>query len=417
MEYNKLKELQQTIERFEAYHKDTVPLCAAENVLSEFTKIPLCGDLQERYIMNNYSSYNINNNFIGSEFLLPFYSMVQKECTDLFGAVYSDARTLTGMNCLITLLMALTKVGDKILILSNQWGGHPSVKPVCERLGLKVSTIPYILDDYDIDYEKLNNILIKDNIDFILLAPSDIIKPLAIAKIQLGKTKLLYDISQIMGLIATGIIKNPLTISKDIILFGGTHKTLPGPASGLIITNNKDLYMQMDENINPKYLRRTQMHQVVSLLFALYELEEYGRDYMHKIVRNSNHLGLLLEHQGFNVCKIGEKYSFTHQIFIKCSKEEMNKIYKNGILYGVTLNKKEKSLFDGFGIRLGVQEISRYNWGEEALVVISQIINELRKDQPDKCALLELKKSLPEKKIAYTFPSEMVNKYKMLFSK
>lgn len=42
------------------------------------------------------------------------------------------------MNCLTTLLMSLTSIGDKILILGDEWGGHASVKEVCKRLGLKI---------------------------------------------------------------------------------------------------------------------------------------------------------------------------------------------------------------------------------------------------------------------------------------
>jgi len=52
-------------------------------------------------------------------------------------------------------------------------------------------------------------------------------------------------------------------------MFGGTHKTLPGPASGLIMTNEKYLHEKMETSINPKYLRHSQMHQKISLLFTL----------------------------------------------------------------------------------------------------------------------------------------------------
>lgn len=412
MKNTNLDILQKTIERFQSYHKKTVPLCAAENVLSEFTKIPLCGDIQERYIMNNYGSFDIQTNFIGSEYLLPFYQMIQDECFSLFNAIYSDARTLTGMNCLTTLLMSLTKNGDNILLLPDEWGGHPSVKPVCERLGLNVFLAPYFLHDYDLDYDRLNEIIKKEKIDYILLAPSDIIKHLAVEKIQLEDTFLLYDISQIMGLIAVGLIKNPLVFSKNVVLFGGTHKTLPGPASGLILTNNKELQTRMENNINPKYLRHTQMHQVVSLLFALLELKEYGKSYMEKTVMNANLLGYSLVEKGFTVGMTNNQYSFTHQVFILCDKNEMTRIFKNGILYGVTLNKKEKSLFNGYGIRLGVQEISRYNWGEKEIILISQLMDELRKEHPNEQIINQLKNSLPEKQIHYTYPQKVVEQFK-----
>ena len=45
---------QKTIEDFEKYRKTVLPLCAAENVISEFSKMPLSYGLQERYILGGF---------------------------------------------------------------------------------------------------------------------------------------------------------------------------------------------------------------------------------------------------------------------------------------------------------------------------------------------------------------------------
>lgn len=52
--------------------ENILPLCAAENVMSPFCKIPLDTFLQEKYIMGGISKYQDNNNFIGSDKL--YYS-------------------------------------------------------------------------------------------------------------------------------------------------------------------------------------------------------------------------------------------------------------------------------------------------------------------------------------------------------
>ncbi|MCD7909332.1 MAG: hypothetical protein LUH04_16945 [Clostridium sp.] len=412
MQRNKLKDLEEIIGKFRIYHKQTVPLCAAENVISDFVKLPLTADFQERYIMDNYTSYKMSENFIGSEYLVPFYSFIQKQCSEALNVKYTDARTLSGMNCLVTLLMALTKIGDKIMILPDRWGGHASVKPVCERLGLNVFDTPYIAENYDLDYKALNDIIHTENIKFILLAPSDIIKPLEVQHIDLSDSILLYDISQIMGMIYVGLINNPLNYSDNIVMFGGTHKTLPGPTSGLILTNNDLIYAEIERNINPKYLRNTQMHQVVSLLFALLELEYYGNTYLTEVRNSADRLGHILSEKGFDIACINGKCSSTHQVFIHCSHELMHLLHHNSNLNGITLNKKEKDLFRGAGIRLGVQEISRYGWNNEALQTIGSIFHELSKEQCSSESINRLKKELPEKKILYTFPQEIVDHFR-----
>lgn len=407
MKKDNLNKVEEIILNFVNYQESTVPLCAAENVLSDFCKLPLSGGIQERYIMGNFEHHNPDKNFIGSEYLYPFYHLLNEQCKLLFGAKFSDARTLTGMNCLTTLLMSLTKSGDKIMILSPDWGGHSSVSSVCSRLGLVYYYAPYDKNNYDLNFDLLNQILENKEIKYILLAPSDIIKPISIELINLGERILLYDASQILGLIACTEIQNPLTVSNNIILFGGTHKTLPGPASGLILTNNKELYDKIKEEINPKYLRNTQMHQVISLLFTLLEMAEYGKEYMKSMVELANDLGEELEKYNFNVAKVDGKYSFTHQIFIKTSELEMKTIFRNAILHRVTLNDKQKNLYEGYGIRLGTQEIARYKWGKSEIKGIALIMNELRKENPDVNIIKRIKGRLMGKTVYFTYPKEV----------
>jgi len=395
------------------FQKLRIPLCAAENVISNFCKLPLDGDIQERYIMGNYYTYSEKNNFIGSQYLVPIYEQIHNVCKLLFDTRYTDARTLSGMNCVTTLLMSLTNSGDKIAILSPASGGHPSILPVCERLGLHVYELPYDYINFDLNYEEANYIIEAENIHYILLAPSDIIKPMDIQNLMLDNSILLYDISQIMGLIAGKQISNPLKISSNVVLLGGTHKTLPGPASGLIMTNNEEIHQTIERNINPKYLRHTQMHQVISLLLALIENEVYGQEYAKNIILTANILGEILEKKGFQMLHPQEYYSNTHQLFIKCASDEMNQIYYNALKYGVTLNTKEKKLFDNTGIRLGTQEIARYGWKEDALELIGDILNELRTTTPNAPFIDHIKQKLPPKKIMYTFPDDVIDNFKL----
>jgi len=336
--------------------------------------------------------------------LLPFYQMISDQCYKLFGAKYSDARTLTGMNCLMMVLSALTKIGDSILILGASAGGHASVKPIAERLGLKIDEVPFDFEKQDVDYDKLNQRLKDDNIDFVLLAPSDIIRIFELEKIDTSRTTILYDASQLLGLIAAELIDNPLKTIDKIVMFGGTHKTFPGPASGLIMTNNDELHKKLETSINPIYIRHTQMHQKVSLLFSMIEFEIFGKAYEEHIVELSNTLAAELERRGLCVGKVdNNKYTYTHEVFIYTDKETMDRIYENSLRFGVTLNKKHKELFHGYGIRLGTQEIARYGWPKDSMAVVAEIIYEISLPNCDEGKIQRLLSGLPSKKIQYTF--------------
>lgn len=412
---NELNQLYEYSKDFETYHKRALPLCAAENIVSPFANLPLALGFQERYIMNNTYSFNMDDNFIGCEKLFPFYQKISDVCSRIFGAKYTDPRPFTGMHCIDMITKTVCKPGSKMLILSKDHGGHASVKPVVERLGVKTMDAPYDIEENDLDYNAVNKIINEQAIDYILLAPSDLIKPLDVERVDTTNCVLLWDCSQVMGLIAAGLCPNPLKTMKNIIMFGGTHKTFPGPASGLIMTNDKYLHDMMETEINPKYLRHSQMHQKISLLFALIEFEKYGSGYMSHMVHCANYLGANLRDRGYDVADVHGQISATHQIFIRCSKEEMETIYDNAYKCEVTLNKKHKQLFYGYGIRLGTQEIARYDWNDAALDTITEILVHLSNKDIDIDTVRRLIDSLPPKKIHYAFSEDVISRFNELY--
>jgi len=389
---------------FNDYQKTTLPLCAAENVMSEFVKLPLAMDFQERYIMGSAYEFTMDENFIGAEYLLPFYKEISILGNELFHSKFTDVRTLTGMNAANMLCSVLAKPGDNIMILDKEWGGHASMRLTFERLGANVFKAPFNLDNHDFDYDNLNYEIKKNNIKFLNIAPSDILFSHDFKKIDDSNCVILFDYSQLLGLIAAGLMENPLDILKNSILYGGTHKTMPGPSHGIIMTNNEELFKKLDKGINPDYLRNVQMHQIISLLFTMIEMKYHGVDYQKNTVRIGNILGLELEKLGINVVKKDNIYTQTHQLFLEFSKEDMNILFNNGVNEHITLNTKKKPLFHGgFGIRLGLQEISRYNWDDNAIKNIALILSIISKSGYDKNKIKELMTKLPDKKIHFTF--------------
>jgi glycine/serine hydroxymethyltransferase len=402
-----LQELKTLTTAFADYHKTSLPLCAAENIMSEFAKLPLSTGFQERYIMGSAYEYTMDDNFIGSEHLYPFYKMIDNLGRELFNAKWTDARTLTGMNAANLLASALLNPGDNIMVLGKQWGGHASMGPTFQRLGANVVDAPYNIDDYDLDYDALNREIKEKDIKFLNIAPSDILFPHDFSKIDDTNCVVLFDYSQILGLIAAGLLKNPLDKLKNSVLFGGTHKTIPGPAHGIIMTNNDELHAKIEKEINPKYLRNVQTHQVISLLFTMVEMKYFGKAYQENSMRIGNLLGAELENLGLSVVSRDGLYTQTHQLFIECSKEQMETMFQNAAREHVTLNTKKKPLFrGGYGIRLGTQEISRYDWNDEAIKTVAKIIAEIAKPEYDSSLIKSLMKTLPPKVVHFTFDKE-----------
>ena len=395
-----------------------LPLCAAENVVSPFSKIPLDTFLQEKYIMGGVINYQEESNFVGSKKLYKIYELLTRQCNKLYGCKYADARTLSGVNAVMTLLMSLFSSGDTILISSEECGGHGSMPKICHRLGSNTIEIPYNYDMYDFDYEKMNELLRAQKINGILICLSDIIIMPQLSKIELPEDcVLIFDATQILGLIAAKSMENPLqwfTDKQKFILMGATHKTLPGPTCGLIMTNNLELANQFDTLINPDYLRNSQLHHIFSLILTLMELEMYGQQYCSLIVNNANVLAKALVKYDFNIIKVSPKYTYTHQIFISMPENDAEKFYNKCLDYGVSINLRNKQLYKTCGLRIGTQEISRYGWNEAEMLIIAEILRDIRdNEQFSKDISQKINMLSSNKKICFTIEN---NYYDMIYT-
>lgn len=363
------------------FSNDSIPLCASENVISPFSQLPLKNIDHEKYLLGGTISFDQHGNFIGSANLYNIYDMLNKQCSTLYKCAYSDARTLSGLNCITSTLMALTNVGDTILLSSVESGGHSSMEGIARRLGLKIIFAPYDYKVYDYDYDALNHIIKNQQIKLVLLSPSNILYAPKLERVTPTDTIIVYDASQTLGMIASGVLPNPLDQYKDIICIGSTHKTIPGPTSGLILTNNMTIAKVIDEAINPQFVSSTQLSNKLILLHSLIELEFFGQEYASLIQSNVKYLSKRLEQsEHFELIKSGAKYSETHQILLGINEKVYSNIENNALAQKVTLtlSTKRNRLFNNQkGLRIGLQEVSMYNWKESEMNVLSKILDDL----------------------------------------
>lgn len=412
MNYEIIEKIKSIINTYE----NALNLCAAENIMSEFSKIPLSSNLQEKYIMGGTIEWQKEDNFIDSEQLFELYEILNNLCSNLFNSNYADARTLTGMNAITTLLMALTEQGDTIYLSNSNVGGHGSFPKICKRLGLNIYDLPYDYTKRDFLYDEINDKIANEDIKIILIGLSDILYDLDIAKLNLtNNTILIYDITQTLGLIAGKVLKNPLDLfeeNSNVIMLGATHKTLPGPSCGLILTKNLELAKKFDTKINPDYIRNVQIHQILSLIYTLIEFQEYGEAYSKKIIDNANILGDLLSKKGYNVVKNQDCFTQTHQLFIILNEDESDVFMNNAIKYNVLLNFRRKKIYNNNGIRIGVQEVTRMGFDTNEMIIIADIIEMLKYTKVDdaliKCKISKLNE---QKKTHYTYDKETYDIY------
>lgn len=376
--------------------QNCIPLCAAETYISQFVKQPLNSEFEGKY-------YFFENNKISE-----LKSLVSIACNQLFRSKYANAESLSGINCFTVCVMSILTSGEKVLLSTPEQGGHASMPIILDSLNISYDSIPFDFEKYQIDYDNLNKMCSTGDYSFIIFCQSDLITVPDLSRIHTPTNMgIIYDATQTLGLICGGCIDNPLDY-PNVILLGGTHKTLPAAACGLIMTNN-DLYIEkLSSNVTPNYLRDIQPNHIASLLLSLIEQIEYGHTYQNLIVSTANRLGRELEKKGFNVAKINKNsYTMTHQIFLLMSKDEADLFYSHALSYNVSLNQKHKRLFHDDGIRLGTQQIARFAWEECDIVNLAQLLFFIKNNRPQK-DIMDLRKSLINKKMPHFTYNEII---------
>lgn len=378
---------------YKVFDQSKIPLCAAENYVSPFAKRGLISRYEGKYV-SGFLQRDREKDFIGSDYMEKIMIFASELAKELFGAGYNDFRSLTGMNTVALILMTMARDAQKILITDPQSGGHGSLPKLCDNLGVAYASIPYTFASMQIDYEQLNHILETDQeIGYLFFCQSDLIQPPDLSRIKLpDHVGIIYDATQTLGLIAGGVLPNPLSTHRSTIMIGGTHKTFPGVTCGYVATNYNGYVQRVNQDISPNFLRNVQINNITSVCLTMLELLRFGKEYAQGTVRLANGLGEALVSAGVPVKQVSDtQFTQTHQLFLESNPAEVDDAYRRFREYGITLNKRKTPYISGF--RLGVQEIARYHF-ETHLSELAELLRLILQEPEKKDAILSLKAKL-----------------------
>lgn len=373
--------LEEILRDHREFRKHVLPLCAAETPISDFVRSFLTDEIHEKYAMGGPLAF-AEDNFIGAEFVIDLHQLTIDLCRELYGARYADPRPLSGTSAVTNLLMTFSEPGQKIMLQQHESGCHASMAPICKRLGLEIVDIPYDFERLQFDADACREAAASASPDFVLLAPSDILYPPPLESMGFpDSTIVIYDATQTLGLIASGHLPSPLEAHPRVIVSGGTHKTLPGPSCGLLLTQDGEIAMRIDTEVSPKFVRHSHPHHIAGLCATLIEHSVVGQQYGDTINRHVSTLSRSLGSEGVTVVQDGDRTSETHQVWVHVPADEVRAVYERALEAGITLNDKYRRLFRDTGIRLGVQEIARYCWKEGDVEELAKLLARLIRDE------------------------------------
>lgn len=335
----------------------------------------------------------------------------------LFDAEFANVQPHSGAQANQAVFLAVMQPGDTFLGLSLEHGGHLSHGSSVNTSGILYKPVPYHLvkDTGLVDYDEMEALAREHKPKLIVGGGSaysrewDYERMRAIAD-EVGAL-LMIDMAHPAGLIAAGLLKNPIHYAH--IVTSTTHKTLRGPRGGVIlmgkdfdnpwgITNPKGETKKMSQLINSAVFPGIQggplEHVIAAKAVAFGEaLRPEFKVWAAQVQKNAATLADELTKRGFDIVSGGtENHSMLIDLRNKYP-EISGKQAENALVAAdITVNKNmvpfdNRSAFQTSGIRLGTAAITSRGAKEDLVVKIAELIERVLDNYDNESIVAEVR--------------------------
>ena len=360
---DRVRTIYELTEKHHAWRRSCLNLVAAEAATSPLVETLLASDFSRRY-----SSKGV---YAGDKYFVQIYEIVTELAKSLFGAKYAELRPVTGNMTVLACVTGLTQPGDTIMTIGPIYGGYPL--RMAEWAGISVIYHPFDPVRMNIKVEQAYDKILTVRPTLIVFGASEYLFPhpveaLAEAAREVGAT-IYYDGSHVMGLIAGSEFQDPFSEGANL-LAGSTHKTLPGPQRGLILTNDEEIYEKISNVFDsPPFLQSCyHLNTLVALGVALAECKQFGQQFATQIVKNARALAKALDEEGVSVLAAEYGYTRSHQVILE------NEGFASPRGFEIKAKLEECGILVDAVVRLGVQEVTRLGMKEAEMQQIASLI-------------------------------------------
>jgi glycine hydroxymethyltransferase len=357
-----------------------IELIASENFVSKAVL-----EAQGSVLTNKYAEgYPGRRYYGGCEFVDMAENLARTRLKELFNVKYVNVQAHSGSTANMGAYRAIIKHGDTVLGMSLDHGGHLTHGHPLNFSGIDYNFVSYGVDSVTetIDYDELERIAMESKPQLIVAGASAYPRKIDFARIKeicdKVDAKFMVDMAHIAGLVAAGLHQNPCDYAD--IVTSTTHKTLRGPRGGIILTNNFELYKQINRVIFPGIQGGPLMHVIAAKATAFKEaLQPEFKEYQQQVINNARVLASELMRLGFKVVSNGTD---NHLVLVEVKSltgltgKDAEKLLD---LVNITCNKNTvpndtEKPFITSGIRLGSPAVTTRGFKEEDMVVVAQCL-------------------------------------------
>lgn len=358
--------------------EECINLMPSENQTSPQARALLSADFVNRYTLPvnaEYAGCFMENSYRGTRITTEVERKAEEVAREVYRSRYACVQPLSGHIAAMIAIVATTSRKDKMLAISEEFGGYDGYgqKYIPDILGLRAVRLPFDASKWNLDAEAAAIKIRREKPRIVILGASLILfpydmRPVREACDEIGST-LLYDGSHVMGLIAGGEFQRPLREGADI-LYGSSHKSLPGPQGGLILTDSKRMDEAVRRNLTWRLVDNVHWNRVASLGQTLLEMRRFGPAYARQVVRNSKRLARELKERGIPIMFEELGFSESHQLLM--DREALRS--KHGLSINDFAVRLERSnlIIDAVG-RIGTCELTRMGMKEKHLPELADL--------------------------------------------
>ena len=392
-------------ERIEQEHQRQLrgmELIASENFVSDEVM-----QAMGSYITNKYAEGLPGKRYYGGcQVVDQVENLAIERVKQLFGAEFANVQPHSGAQANQAVLLAVLKPGDTFMGLDLDHGGHLSHGSEVNTSGLLYHHVGYTLNRETgrVDYDAMEQLALQHKPKLIIGGGSaysrewDYERMRKIAD-EVGAL-LMIDMAHPAGLIAAGLLKNPIKYAH--IVTTTTHKTLRGPRGGVILmgkdfdnpwglTTKKGELKKMSQLLNSAVFPGIQggplEHVIAAKAVGFGEnLQPSWKDYAMQVKTNANVLAQTLIERGFSIVSGGtDNHSMLLDLRQKYP-ELTGKVAENALVAAdITVNKNkvpfdERSAFQTSGIRLGTAALTTRGAKEDLMRLVAELIDEVLAD-------------------------------------
>jgi len=370
--------------------RDTLEMIASENFAPRAVL-----EAQGSVLTNKYAEgYPGRRYYGGCEFVDQIEDIARDRVKAVFGAKYANVQPHSGASANAAALAAMINPGDTMLGLSLAHGGHLTHGMKLNFSGKLYNVAAYEVepDTFRVDMDKLRQQALEVRPQVIVAGWSAYPRQLDFAAFrsiadEVGAL-LWVDMAHFAGLVAAGLHPNPVPFAD--VVTSTVHKTLAGPRSGVIMTNDLEMSKKINSNVFPGQQGGPLMHAIAgkAVAFKIAGSEEF-KERQQRTLSGSKILADRLT--SADVTKAGVSVltggTDVHLVLVDLRNSQLDGKQAEDLLHqvGITVNRNSvpfdpRPPMTTSGLRIGTPALATRGFGDTEFTEVADIIATALKD-------------------------------------